>query len=191
MEVSGIYKIYCLDENCKDFYIGATKNIKSRWAVHRSCVNNPNLNMYKYKLYDCIRKNGNLENWNIEILETCELDKLKEIERYYMEDLKPTLNINRTGITNEERREEFKKAYKEPDNHYKLYHKKRYRDNCERIKEYYREKVYCDVCDIHVGRGNFALHRKSKSHQYKLHLPSPNTSDSDETQESQDTSSSE
>ena len=72
-----------------DFYIGSSKNIKSRWIDHKKpsvwkqYPNNP--------MYIDMRKYG-LDKFVFEILTEVEPEELKEVEQQFIEALKPTYN---------------------------------------------------------------------------------------------------
>ncbi len=86
----GIYKITTLDDG--SFYIGSSINISSRWKRHISQLKNKtHSNYYLRKKY---QKYG-LENLRFEIIEFCEKLNIKEREQWYLDYLKPSLNINK------------------------------------------------------------------------------------------------
>jgi len=87
-----VYKIYCLDSEIKDFYIGSSKKFKSRKLNHKSVCNNPNNNRHNFKLYKFIKANGGFQNFDFEILLETEFDDIKSFEQEYIKELKPTLN---------------------------------------------------------------------------------------------------
>ena len=95
-----IYKIYCKDTDISDCYIGSTKNLINRKTQHKCYCNNSNCRKYNYKVYKFIRENGGYNNFDYQILEEIYLGDLKQYEREYIENLKPSLNKllpNRTG----------------------------------------------------------------------------------------------
>ena len=106
MKIIGIYKI--TNTITGDFYIGSSKNIKSRWASHKKpsrwkkCPNNP--------MYIDMRKYG-VEKFEFEILEEVESEHLKEKEQQFIETLKPTYNSNNANGWDIERRKEYNKEY--------------------------------------------------------------------------------
>ena len=73
MKIIGVYKI--TNTATGDFYIGSSKNVKSRWAVHKcpstwkKCPNNP---MY------LDMKHYGTDKFEFEILEEVESEKLKK-----------------------------------------------------------------------------------------------------------------
>lgn len=86
----GVYKITSLDDG--SFYIGSSINISSRWKRHLSQLkNNTHSNYYLLNKY---KKHG-LNNLNFEIIEICEEFNIKEREQWYLDNLKPCLNINK------------------------------------------------------------------------------------------------
>ena len=84
-KISGVYKI--TNNITGDFYIGSSKDIKYRWAVHK-CVSQwkrrPGM-----KLYQAFIKYG-LNNFTFDIIE--ETTDLHNREQYYIEQLKPAYN---------------------------------------------------------------------------------------------------
>ena len=139
-KISGVYKI--TNTITGDFYIGSSKNIKSRWAHHKipsmlnQCPNNP--------MYLDMRKYG-LDNFEFEILAEVEVDKLKEKEQQFIETLQPTYNNYNAKGWNIERYKEYeksdkrKKAKKEYE---KTDKRKKYKEEyykSDKYKEYQRE----------------------------------------------------
>ena len=106
MKISGIYKITNTVTN--DFYVGSSKNIKSRWRDHKKpsvWKNHPNNTMY----ID-MQKYG-LDNFDFQILEEVEIESLKEAEQQFIETLKPTYNSNNAKGLNIVRRKDYQKEY--------------------------------------------------------------------------------
>jgi len=86
-----VYKIYCIDPEIKDIYVGSTINFDKRAYQHTMCSKTSKLPLYKF-----IRNNGSMSNFKIEILEklqncNCKTDLLNR-EKYYYETLKANLN---------------------------------------------------------------------------------------------------
>ena len=106
-KISGVYKI--TNTITGDFYIGSSKDIKKRWAKHRSPSDqkqHPNS-----KLYKSMAQYGR-DNFTIEVIE--ETDNLKEREQYYIECLKPSYNNYRAkGWDIERSKETHKRNHKE------------------------------------------------------------------------------
>ena len=110
-KISGIYKI--TNTVTGDFYIGSSKNVKRRLAVHKcqstwkNCPNNPMyLDMQKY----------GVDKFEFQILEEVEIEHLKEAEQQFIETLKPTYNSNRANGWDIER---YKESQKKSQKKYK------------------------------------------------------------------------
>lgn len=105
-KVCGVYKIENLITG--DFYIGSSKDVKNRWASHKSPSSwkrLPNSPMY----YD-MQKYG-IDKFRFQILAQIEPEHLKEIEQEYIEMLRPSYNnYNAKGIDIERIRKSNKKA---------------------------------------------------------------------------------
>ena len=84
--ISGIYKI--TNTKTGKFYVGSSKNIKSRWAYHKAKFKSTEET--SNKLYLDFKKYG-LENFKFEILEKCS-SNIKEKEQEYIDKLKPHYN---------------------------------------------------------------------------------------------------
>ena len=124
MNISGIYKI--TNTITGDFYIGSSKDVKSRWAVRKcqstwnKCPNNPMyLDMQKY----------GLDNFAFEILEEVEPEELKEAEQKFIETLKPTYNDRNANGWDIERCKEYQKEYQKSDKR-KQYQKQYHNQLC-------------------------------------------------------------
>ena len=103
-KISGIYKI--TNTITSDFYIGSSKNIKLRWATHKSpskWKQYPNSRLYKD-----MSQYGR-DNFTIEVIE--ETTDLRNREQYYIEQLKPAYNDRHADGYNIERCKEHQKEY--------------------------------------------------------------------------------
>ena len=120
-KISGVYKI--TNTVTGDFYIGSSKDVKSRWKNHKK----PSIwNKYPNKqLYQDMKRYGT-DKFVFEVIEEVEIDSLKEKEQYFIETLKPTYNqMNAKGL-NIARYKEYNKEYKKSDkykDYQKEYHK--------------------------------------------------------------------
>ena len=184
-----IYKLCCKDTSVKDIYVGATTDMKSRRAVHKSDCNNPNNKGYNKKVYKFIREQGGFSNWDMIMVEkyACK-DKLEsgKRERYWMEELGATLNKqvpNRTQTEyhkdNKEYRNEYSRQYKK-DNKGKIKERKKqyHQENKEKRNEYSRkyhknnkEKIlelrkikYTCVCGSTISQDHKARHKRTQKH---------------------------
>ena len=106
MKICGIYKI--TNTVTGDFYIGSSKDVKSRLACHKcpstwnKCPNNP--------MYQDFQKYGT-DKFEFQVLAEVEPGSLKEMEQQFIETLKPTYNNRRANGLDVERRKESKKEY--------------------------------------------------------------------------------
>ena len=149
-KISGIYKI--TNTVTKDFYIGSSKNIKSRWTDHKKpstwkrFSNNP--------MYHDMQKYG-IGKFDFQILEEVEEDSLKEAEQEFIETLKPTYNSNNANGLNIEKRKGYQKEYEKSEKRKKA--KKEYEKTDKRKKykkEYdktnkrkkYKKEYYSQLC---------------------------------------------
>jgi len=103
-----IYKIVCKDLNITDIYVGHTTNFKSRKMAHKNTSKYGNEKVYKF-----IRENGSFDNFDMVIIEEIKCANFYEAcarERYWIEQLKPSLNThlptNRGDQNDEENSEE-------------------------------------------------------------------------------------
>ena len=128
-----IYKIVCNDTSITDCYVGSTTNIIKRRQYHKSDCNNEKSKHYNRYVYQFIRNNGNWQNWSLVLIENYSCNNKLELERrerYYIEDLKPTLNKQIPTRTNKEYKQDNKKQIKEQREEYielnkeKIYTKK-------------------------------------------------------------------
>ena len=127
-KIIGIYKI--TNKITGDFYIGSSKDVKLRLAVHKcksTWKNYPNK-----QLYQDMQKYG-VDKFEFEILEEVEENSLKEKEQYFIETLKPTYNSNRANGFDFERRKKYNKEYQKSDKckkHQKEFYKEYHNQLC-------------------------------------------------------------
>ena len=137
MKISGIYKI--TNTVTGKFYIGSSKNIKSRWADHKK----PSV-WKKYpnkQLYQDMKKYGK-DKFEFDILCEVEPGSLKETEQQFIEKLKPTYNqMNAKGL-NVERYKKYKEEYEKSEKRKK--DKKEYEKSEKRKK--YKEEYNNQLC---------------------------------------------
>ena len=161
MKISAVYKI--TNTVTGDFYVGSSKDVKRRWAVHKcnskwnEQPNNP--------MYIDMRKYGT-NKFVFEVLEIVEPEQLKEMEQHYIELLKPTYNrCNAKGLNVERRKETQKKAnrkYEKSDKRKKA--KKEYNKEyhkTEKFKEYQKEYYKSE-------RGKESLKKAQNKYQNQL-----------------------
>lgn len=139
-----VYKLF--NPDCTEFYIGSTKDIKSRKTNHKYRCTNPNNPKYHYKVYEYIRNNGGYSSWSYEILEhiTTSINKyeLHDLERKAIQTMKPSLNCTM------------------PNRNKKEYNKKYKQDN----KDYIYQKVNC-ICGGKYTMNHKARHMKTRKHR--------------------------
>ena len=138
MKISAVYKI--TNTVTGDFYIGSSKDVKSRWANHKckstwnKHPNNPMyLDMQKY----------GVDKFAFEILAVVEIEKLKETEQQFIEKLQPTYNNYNAKGWNIERQKEYKKEYNKEYNKtdkYKNYQKEYQKS--DKFKDYHKSDKY-------------------------------------------------
>ena len=137
-KISAVYKI--TNTITGDFYIGSSKNIKSRWAAHKrpsvwkQCPNK--------QLYKDMQKYG-VDKFVFEILEEVESEKLKKKEQQFIEILKPTYNDRNAKGLDIERYKESRKSDKCKE-YYKEYYKKYQKSN--KYKNYQQDYRKSDKC---------------------------------------------
>ena len=105
-----VYKLCC--DGVEEFYVGSSKDFIERKRSHKYNCNNPNSQQYNLKLYQYIRENGGFDNWKFETLEEKEFETKKDRrirEQYYINLLRPTLNI-KDAIQNEEKLKQYIKT---------------------------------------------------------------------------------
>ena len=184
-----IYKLCCKDISITEIYVGHTTDMRRRKYCHKSDCENKNKKVYNLNVYQFIRDNGGWDNWDmVEVERYNAIDgyDASKRERYWIEELKATLNMIIPARNVKERYElnkeiikEYKKEYCEInkeiivedkkkyyiENKQKLNEisKKYYDSNKETLNEKRKEKNECEcgciVCKIVLKR-----HLKSKKH---------------------------
>ena len=180
---SVIYKIYCKDENIKDFYIGSSKDLYDRMRVHKSMCYNENVSGYSLKIYEFIRENGDWKNFDVEIVEyyPCKNEKeLKIREQYYIKKYEPTLNClnaHRTKEEIKERKKETSKIWNESEkgkqsriNSRKkkteklMNNPEKYHQILQKKREWGKQPKFCEICNRTLTNDSWNKHTKSKIH---------------------------
>jgi len=139
-----IYKLCCKDLVITDIYVGHTTDMRKRKYLHKSVCNNEKNKKYYFNVYKFIRDNGNWDNWDmieIERFEAIDGDDARKRERYWIEELKATLNNKIPTRT----MKEYGVIYRDKNN------------------VYINEKVICE-CGCERDRKNLARHKQSKKH---------------------------
>ena len=178
-----IYKLCCKDPNIIDIYIGSTTNFSRRKNHHKCNCNNvigKDYNNYKYQF---IRDNGGFENFDMILIENVSCNskrELEQIERKYMDELKPSLNTTRPYITEKERKTinntcnktycknnkekiaEYTKKYR-VENKTKIQKKdkKYYEKNKTKILEKLKTNVNCEFCNCSIRKYHLKKHQQT------------------------------
>tara|TARA_R110002012_G_C11444783_1_gene591036 strand:- start:61 stop:573 length:513 start_codon:yes stop_codon:yes gene_type:complete len=164
-----IYKLYCLDDNIKECYIGSCWDIKVRMGKHNSTCNNINRPEYNYKVYTFIRTNGGWCNWDYEYYEVEVIDKtdlrMKEQDRM---DIEVNILLNEVRAYTD-RAEYEKQNYIDNKASIRL-NQKQYRiDNKKSINLKQNQKYECD-CGGRYRHSNKKRHLRTYKHQAYLIL---------------------
>lgn len=170
-----IYKICCKDPTITDVYVGHTTDLIKRRYLHKSSCCNPNSNKYHYYIYEFIRNNGGWDNWDVIMIEECNLNNHNEAlkkERWWLEELKATLNKNIPL-------RDMKEWHKDNKEHEKIYRGKYYDENKDILleKAKIRKKIYyyknvdkilenfkCICGGSYINNGK-SRHLKTKKHE--------------------------
>jgi len=179
-----IYKLCCKNPEIKDIYVGHTTDFTKRKYQHKSCCNNSSLKNYNINVYKFIRDNGGWNNFDMVMIEqhSCE-NKLEahKRERYWLETLNATLNIQIPSRTDEEYDKNYrkknreyiverkKKYYDENKERFIEQKKKYYENNKKKINERRNKKIVCE-CGCEITRGNILAHQQTNKHLEAMKL---------------------
>ena len=158
-----VYKLF--NPDCTEFYIGSTKDLKERKRQHKKSCNTENTSKYNMNLYQYIRDHGGYNSWSYEILEhirnSINVYELRNVERKYIEQLKPSLNTQLPNRT----KKEYDKQYKQNNKELINQKNKQYRENNrELINQKQNEKFDC-ICGGKYTMSNKIQHFKTRKHQ--------------------------
>ena len=162
-----VYKIYCIDPNIKECYVGSTTNFRERKTGHKSRCNNEKNKSYNSKVYKFIRENGGWFNWNMIELEKVNCNDCKtlhKIERNYIEKLGASLNIQTPSRTKRQYDKEYRKDNKGKIKEYK-------KEYYEKNKEYHKENrnlIITCICGCEIKQSKKARHFKTKKHRIRI-----------------------
>lgn len=144
------YRIYSKNPSVTECYIGSTRDFNRRQYEHKRRCNNINNSHYTITLYQYMRNNGGIDEFEFEIIDTITFSNTDRLwhERKLIELFGAHLNTYRPIITNDEiiqasknynkiyniiNKEQIKQRYSE--------YRKRYRlDNADKINEKQRQK---------------------------------------------------
>jgi hypothetical protein len=91
-----IYKIYCLDPNITDIYIGYSTNLDKRTSYHASACKKKDNKKDDLYVHNFIRDNGGWVNWHLEMIEKYPCIYKNDVQfrvNYWIETSNATLNI--------------------------------------------------------------------------------------------------
>ena len=100
-----IYKWVCNDPNINSCYVGHTTNWVKRKASHKERCNGEKTKKYHLQIYQIMRTNGGIENWNMILIEDFPCINRREAEKreqYWKDELKADMNTYRAYRTEEE-----------------------------------------------------------------------------------------
>jgi len=154
-----VYKLF--NPDCPEFYIGSTKNMGSRIRCHKSRCNNEYDSNHSFKVYQYIRSNGGFDSWQFEVLEhirnSINTKELYDVERKYIEQLKPSLNCFIPNRTKGEYYQDNRETIRANQTQYR-------QDNKELLLSNKKQKHQCP-CGGRYTTGSKARHFKTKKHQ--------------------------
>ena len=177
-----IYKLCCKDISITELYVGHTTDMRKRKNKHKYCCNNEKNIKYNLNVYQFIRNNGCWDNWDmIEIERYNAIDgyDAKKRERYWIEELKASLNMQLPSRKQKEWEEDNKEYVKERNKNWReinkeilLQKKRQYYENNKDIKnEERKEKVKCE-CGCEIRKQHLNRHKQSKKHINLMSQPS-------------------
>ena len=142
-----IYKIVCKDLSITELYIGSTTNFIRRKYSHKRNSMNSELKDATFKIYEIIRNNGGWLNWDmieVERYPCADLNASRARERYWYEELKPTMNSIRPKISREELKT-YKNTWKRNSEkcrqNKKKYHEEHRTERLEKMKIYRAQHI--------------------------------------------------
>lgn len=144
-----IYKLVSRDVNITELYVGSTCSFRARKCAHKKSCNNENDKSYKYNIYQYIRANGGWDTFDMIQVEEFKHDTKQELharERYWIEELKASLNKFIPTRTMSEWYQDNKEAILEYQKHHyqtnkeaiTAYKKQYNQNNKEAITEWYK-----------------------------------------------------
>jgi len=135
--------IYLLSFDDGSSYIGSSKHLERRLMEHKSIGSNESSKDYNRKIYVKMRSCA----YGVSVLENA-----TDIDRYiceqkWIDELKPDLNDRAAYLVGGK----------------KIYDKKRYEENKQKINERKLHKIMCD-CGAMVSKNNMCFHKKTNKH---------------------------
>ena len=145
-ENSVVYKIYCLDSEITDIYVGVTTNLKSKDYHHRkSCTVEGYTECNRY-VHQFIKSHGGWEKWRIAQIRAYKTKIKNELQLHqklckYVRKLKPTLNKYKSTETDND----YKKHLENQANNIQA---EMYKEHCKEIYQKERERRTCPESKI-------------------------------------------
>jgi hypothetical protein len=171
-----IYKLVHVDDlNDENIYIGSTTNmINRKCRHHRACYDEKD-HEYNSNKYKFIRENGGWDEWRMILIEKYPCNDINEArarERYWIKELKPTLNIR---IPNRDCKEWYQdnkekvllktREYHQLNKDYRNKNNlEKYHKNKEEINQKLKEKTNCE-CGSIFRKADISKHLKTIKHQ--------------------------
>jgi len=161
---SSIYKICCLDPSITDIYVGSTTNLRSRKQGHKQRCYNEKSPKYNYYVYQFIRQNGGWDNFDmiqVEKYNAVDIHNLYSRERYWIEELKASLNKVIPTRTKKEYYKDNKEVLAEK---MKIYREQNKEVLAEKSKNYYldNKEVLAEKSKIYREQNKQAIAEKKK-----------------------------
>ena len=140
------YKIYCVNPDITELYIGHTTNFVQRKQSHKQSSTTANCQSNNCKLYKYIRNHGGWDNWKMEIIafHNCEDHySARKHEQEYYNEYNATLNSIEPFPPPKIKKDIIKKAK--------------------------TEQLYCNTCNVYfVTIALYETHNKTNKHMKRL-----------------------
>lgn len=145
-----IYKIIPKEASVRHSYVGSTTNFQERLIGHRGLVERPSGSRHdNTPLYCTIRETGGWDAWQMIPIEECEEAARAVRERYWIDEIRATLNVQKPGRTTAEWRADNAEYRTEQQREYYLANKERLNarqkkyvaDHAEQVAAYKRRWV--------------------------------------------------
>ena len=154
-------KIYRLDVG-DEFYVGSTvQTLKKRLFLH-------DCNQKKNKILIYV-KYHQVGSWKMTLLEAYSCKNRKEQmiwEQYWMDKLKPTLNMNRANGNIEYSKDKMNAWRKRNSEKLKVRHRIFYHKNKNEIRA--KRKISCIACGIPSNYNHWKRHCKTQKHLHNI-----------------------
>lgn len=171
MEIINKYengKIYKLLHDNKVIYVGSTiTKLTERLRCHKEKSKiKPDIKLYKYV------SNVGWNNINIELIENCNCESKKQLEtreRYFIDEMKPDLNVVKPGRTKKEWKEDNKEKMKEYHKDYNQINREKLTERKKELyhethKEKLKEKYKCQ-CGSELRKSDKNRHERTEKHK--------------------------